>query len=58
MNTFYVFIARIILGMVFGILITRIFRPEWTIFHGVAMGAGLVAVAYVMSMIRQKNKKG
>lgn len=56
MSGFYVFLARVILGMVFGVLLTRIFRPEWSIFHGVAMGAGLVAAAYLMQMMRNKKK--
>jgi len=56
MGGLYIFIARVILGMVFGILLTRIFRPEWSVFHGVAMGIGLVAAAYLMQMIRNRNK--
>jgi len=57
MGGLYIFIARVILGMVFGILLTRIFRPEWSVFHGVAMGIGLVAAAYLMQMIRDRNKR-
>ncbi len=56
MSGFYIFVARVILGMVSGILLTRIFRPEWSIFHGIAMGAGLVTAAYLMQMMRNKNK--
>ncbi|MBF0203776.1 MAG: hypothetical protein HQK67_05545 [Desulfamplus sp.] len=57
MNDFYVFVARLILGMVFGILLTRIFRPEWSVYHGVTMGIGLVAASYIMQMMRNRNKK-
>lgn len=56
MSSFYIFIARLILGVVFGILLTRIFRPEWSVFHGVGMGIGLVAAAYLMQMMRNRNK--
>ena len=56
MNGFYIFVVRAMLGMVFGVLLTRIFRPEWSIFQGVAMGMGLVAAAYCMQLIRQRNK--
>jgi len=56
MRWLYIFVARFILGMVFGILLTRIFRPEWSVFHGIAMGIGLVAAAYLMQMIRNRNK--
>ena len=57
MSSFSIFMVRLILGMAFGILLTRIFRPEWTIFHGLALGGGLVAGAYLMQMIRQRNSK-
>ncbi len=57
MNGFYIFIARLILGMVFGILLTRTFRPEWSIFHGLVMGAGLVAAAYLMQMMKNRKKR-
>jgi len=55
MNTLLIFIVRLILGLVFGILLIRMFRPEWTIFHGVIAGLILVAMAYGMAFFR-KNK--
>ena len=57
MGSFPVFVVRLILGMVFGILLTRIFRPEWTTFHGIALGGGLVAAAYLMQMMRKRKSK-
>ncbi|MGD9733559.1 MAG: hypothetical protein AB7U45_15385 [Desulfamplus sp.] len=57
MNDFYIFIARLILGMMFGVLLTRIFRPEWSIIHGIGMGLLLVIAAYLMQIMRNKNKK-
>ena len=57
MSSIPVFVVRLILGMVFGILLTRIFRPEWSLFHGVALGAGLIVAAYLMEMVRQRIQK-
>ncbi|SMC74471.1 hypothetical protein SAMN02746065_1094 [Desulfocicer vacuolatum DSM 3385] len=57
MSGFPIFIVRLILGMAFGILLTRIFRPEWSIFQGIALGGGLVAGAYLMQLMRQRNSK-
>jgi len=55
MNTLLIFIVRLILGLVFGIFLIRVFRPEWSIFHGVAAGLILVALAYGMAFFRQKK---
>ncbi|MFH1157116.1 MAG: hypothetical protein V1793_25240 [Pseudomonadota bacterium] len=55
MNSFYIFIVRLILGVVLGIVITRIFRPEWNMISGAGVGMGLVAAAYLMQMIRKRN---
>ncbi|MBF0469198.1 MAG: hypothetical protein HQK61_10000 [Desulfamplus sp.] len=57
MNDLYIFIARLILGVVFGILLTRIFRPDWSIFHGVGMGLILVVAAYLMQIMRNRRKR-
>ncbi len=55
MNAFLIFVVRLILGLVFGIIIIRLFRPEWGIFHGVVAGLILVALAYVMAFFRKKK---
>jgi len=55
MNAFLIFVVRLILGLVFGIMIIRLFRPEWSIFHGVGAGLILVALAYVMTFFRKKK---
>ena len=57
MNNFYIFIVRLILGLVFGILIARIFRPDWSIFAGALTGIGLVTAAYLMQMVRTRKSK-
>ena len=57
MNTFLIFVVRLILGLVFGIIIIRLFRPEWGIYHGVGTGLILVALAYGMALFRKKKQK-
>ncbi len=57
MNALLIFVVRLILGLVFGIILTRLFRPEWTIFHGVIAGLVLVALAYGMSFFRKKKQE-
>jgi uncharacterized membrane protein len=57
MNTLLIFVVRLILGLVFGIILTRLFRPEWTLFHGVIAGLVLVALAYGMSLFRKKKQE-
>lgn len=55
MNSLLIFIVRLILGLVFGIILIRLFRPEWGIYHGV--GAGLILVALAYGMVFFKKKK-
>ncbi|MBW2654877.1 MAG: hypothetical protein JRC91_08070 [Deltaproteobacteria bacterium] len=57
MNTFLIFVVRLILGLVFGIFLIRMFRPEWGIYHGIATGLVLVALAYGMALFRKKKQK-
>ncbi len=56
MNTLLIFIVRLIIGVVFGIILIRMFRPEWTVFHGVITGLVLVALAYGMAFFRKKKE--
>jgi hypothetical protein len=55
MNSFYVFIIRLILGLVFGILLTRIFKPDWSIYYGAGVGFLLIGAAYLMAFFRKRN---
>ncbi len=57
MNSFLIFIVRLILGLVFGILLIRMFRPEWGLFHGIGTGLVLVALAYVMVFFKKKKQE-
>lgn len=60
MNSLLIFVVRLILGLVFGILLIRVFRPEWGLFHGIVTGLILVALAYAMRYFRNSKagKKG
>ncbi len=57
MNAFLIFVVRLILGLVFGIFLARLFRPEWGIYQGVATGLVLVALAYGMAFFRKKKQQ-
>ena len=56
MSEFYIFIVRLILGLVFGIILTRVFRPDWNMITGAGMGIMLVAASYLMGFMRKRNK--
>ena len=56
MNTLIIFIIRLIIGLTFGIILTRLFKPDWGIYHGVVTGIILVALAYGMSYYRKLKK--
>ena len=56
MNALAIFVVRLILGLVFGILLTRVFKPDWGVFHGAVTGLVLVALAYGMALFRTRNK--
>jgi len=56
MNTLIIFIIRLIIGLAFGIILTRLFKPDWGIYHGVVTGLILVVLAYGMSYYRKFKK--
>ena len=55
MNSLLIFVVRLILGLVFGIILIRLFRPEWGISHGVGAGLIFVALAYGLKFFRKKK---
>ncbi len=55
MNALLIFVVRLLLGLVFGIMFTRLFKPDWEIYHGMLIGVILVALAYGMSAVRTKK---
>jgi hypothetical protein len=57
MKNFYVFVIRIILGLVFGIVLSRMFNPDWSIFQGAGLGIALVAAAYLLDFMKKRKKQ-
>ncbi len=55
MNTFLIFMVRLILGLVFGIILARLFKPDWEIYQGAILGIALVAMAYGFTLFRKKK---
>ena len=55
MNGLIIFVVRLILGLVFGILLTRLFKPEWGIYRGAVTGLILVGLAYGMAFFGKRN---
>ncbi|NWH04437.1 hypothetical protein [Desulfobacter latus] len=56
MNSLIIFIIRLIIGLAFGIILTRLFKPDWGIYYGIVTGLILVALAYGMSYYRKLKK--
>lgn len=56
MNALIVFLVKLILGLTFGIILIRLFRPEWGIYHGVVTGVILVALSYGLGYFRKKQQ--
>ncbi len=55
MNALIIFMVRLILGLAFGIVLIRLFRPEWGIYYGVGAGVILTALAYGMSFFTKSK---
>lgn len=56
MRNLYVFVIRFILGIVFGIVLARMFNPDWSTLQGAALGVTLVAIAYLLDVMRKRKK--
>nr|HID59418.1 hypothetical protein [Desulfobacterales bacterium] len=56
LNRFYIFVLRIILGVIFAVLITRIFYPKASIVGIVAVLVFLVGMAYLIEYFRMHQK--
>lgn len=54
MNNLLIFITKLILGIVFGIIIVRVFKPDWTIYHGIATGVILACLSYLLPLLNKK----
>ena len=57
MKNFCVFVIRIILGIVFGVVLARVFNPDWSVFQGAGLGVLLVVAAYLLDFMKKRKKK-
>ncbi len=57
MNRRNVFIIRAVLGVVFGILMSKFFYPQAPLLFIVGLCAALVVLAYVTEYLRRRNKE-
>lgn len=55
MNELLIFLVRVILGIFFGVILIRVFRPDWGIYHGIATGLALVSLSYILKYYREKK---
>lgn len=56
MNKNQIFIIRAILGVVFGVILTRFFFPEASVIFIVGLCAALVALAYLTEYLRNRSR--
>lgn len=56
MTSLLIFVIRLILGLVFGIILIRMFKPDLSVFHGAVTGVILVALAYGMALFKKKKE--
>jgi ABC-type Mn2+/Zn2+ transport system permease subunit len=55
-NKNQIFIIRAILGVVFGVILTRFFFPEASVIFIVGLCAALVALAYLTEYLRNRSR--
>lgn len=56
MTSWNIFIIRAVLGVVFGLILARVFFPQKSISFIVGLCAMLVALAYVSEFFRKRKK--
>ncbi|MEJ2154789.1 MAG: hypothetical protein P8X96_05610 [Desulfobacteraceae bacterium] len=57
MNRYYVFIIRAIMGVLFGVLLSKFFYPKAPLVFIIGLCAALVVLAYVTEYLRQRSKE-
>jgi ABC-type Mn2+/Zn2+ transport system permease subunit len=55
-NKNQIFIIRAILGVVFGVILTRFFFPEASVIFIVGLCTALVALAYLTEYLRNRSR--
>ncbi len=58
MTRFHVFIIRSVLGVVFAVILSRMFYPDTDIVYVVGLGIILVGLAYFVEYLRNRRKQG
>jgi hypothetical protein len=53
----YIFMIRVVMGIVFAILATRLFYPDSGMVTVMAVTAVLVGMAYILENFRKRNKE-
>ncbi len=54
MNEALIFVIRLIIGLICGIFLTRLFHPEWGTVKGALLGLFLVALVYGIKLFKRK----
>ncbi len=57
MTPLYIFMIRVVMGIVFAILATRLFYPDSGMVTVMAVTAVLVGMAYILENFRKRNKE-
>lgn len=57
MTPLYIFMIRVVMGIVFAILATRLFYPDSGMVTVMAVATVLVGMAYILENFRKRNKK-
>ena len=57
-SRFHVFIIRSVLGVVFAVILSRVFYPDADIVYVVGLGIILVGLAYFVEYLRNRRKQG
>ena len=57
MGDFNVFVIRAILGVVFAVVLTRLFYPATNIIYVIALAVFLIGMAYFFEYLRKNKKK-
>ena len=56
MTPLYIFMIRVVMGIVFAILATRLFYPDSGMVTVMAVAGVLVGMAYILENFRKRNK--
>lgn len=56
-NRLYVFFIRAIMGVIFGVFVSKVFYPKAPILFIVGLCSCLVVLAYVTEYLRQRSKQ-